>query len=40
MGDDETETAFLKAPYTDPKSRLRYHSAEIYELVRSFVSLH
>lgn len=27
----------LAAPYTDPKSRLRYHSAEIYELVRSFV---
>lgn len=24
----------LPAPYTDPKTRLRYHSREIFELVR------
>ena len=29
----------LEAPYTDPKSMLRYHNAEIYELIRTFVSL-
>ena len=28
----------LPALYTDPKSKLRYHSTEIYELIRSFVS--
>ncbi|KAL9035628.1 MAG: hypothetical protein Q9180_004761 [Flavoplaca navasiana] len=25
----------LPAPYTDPKSRLRYHNAEIFQVVRS-----
>ncbi|KAA1091666.1 chromatin-remodeling complex subunit ies6 [Puccinia graminis f. sp. tritici] len=28
----------LEAPYIDPKSRLRYHNAEVYELIRTFVS--
>ena len=26
-----------QAPYTDPKTRLRYHSAEIYDIVKGFV---
>ncbi|PLW09785.1 hypothetical protein PCANC_19445 [Puccinia coronata f. sp. avenae] len=26
----------LEAPYLDPKTRLRYHNAEVYELIRSF----
>ncbi|OAV99213.1 hypothetical protein PTTG_25485 [Puccinia triticina 1-1 BBBD Race 1] len=26
----------LEAPYIDPKSRLRYHNAEVYELIRTF----
>ncbi|WFD49795.1 chromatin-remodeling complex subunit ies6 [Malassezia furfur] len=26
----------LQAPYTDPKTRLRYHSAEIYDIVKGF----
>jgi INO80 complex subunit C len=26
-----------QAPYTDPKSNLRYHNAEIYALLRTFV---
>ncbi|WFC97188.1 chromatin-remodeling complex subunit ies6 [Malassezia brasiliensis] len=25
-----------QAPYTDPKTRLRYHSAEIYDIVKGF----
>jgi len=28
----------LEAPYTDPKSRLRYHNADIYELLKGFSS--
>lgn len=28
----------LEAPYTDPKSRLRYHNADIYELLKQFSS--
>lgn len=28
----------LEAPYTDPKSRLRYHNADIYELLKTFSS--
>ncbi|KAA1097102.1 chromatin-remodeling complex subunit ies6 [Puccinia graminis f. sp. tritici] len=27
----------LEAPYIDPKSRLRYHNAEVYELIRTFI---
>ncbi|WFD03770.1 chromatin-remodeling complex subunit ies6 [Malassezia obtusa] len=27
----------LQALYTDPKTRLRYHSAEIYDIIRGFV---
>ncbi|KDN45968.1 hypothetical protein K437DRAFT_256384 [Tilletiaria anomala UBC 951] len=26
----------LIAPYTDPRTRLRYHSAEIFEIIRNF----
>ncbi|PWN27725.1 hypothetical protein BDZ90DRAFT_220149, partial [Jaminaea rosea] len=26
----------LLAPYTDPKTGLRYHSAEIYEVLKTF----
>lgn len=26
----------LKAPYTDPKSTLRYHNAEVYEVLKNF----
>ncbi|KAI9628097.1 hypothetical protein H4Q26_018207 [Puccinia striiformis f. sp. tritici PST-130] len=26
----------LEAPYVDPKTRLRYHNAEVYELIRTF----
>lgn len=26
----------LIAPYTDPKSRLRYHSVEVYEIIKQF----
>lgn len=25
-----------QAPYTDPKTSLRYHSAEIYEVIKTF----
>lgn len=28
----------LQAPYTDPKTNLRYHSVEIYEIIKTFVS--
>lgn len=27
----------LQAPYTDPKTRLRYHSAEVYDIIKGFV---
>ncbi|KAG0145395.1 hypothetical protein CROQUDRAFT_658701, partial [Cronartium quercuum f. sp. fusiforme G11] len=26
----------LEAPYVDPKTRLRYHNAEVYELIKTF----
>lgn len=26
----------LVAPYTDPKSGLRYHSVEVYEIIKQF----
>ncbi|AXA49962.1 INO80 complex subunit C [Malassezia restricta] len=26
----------LMAPYTDPKTRLRYHSAEVYQIIKGF----
>ncbi|KAH9812095.1 YL1 nuclear protein C-terminal domain-containing protein [Melampsora americana] len=26
----------LEAPYVDPKSSLRYHNVEVYELIKSF----
>ncbi|ORY81749.1 hypothetical protein BCR35DRAFT_265619, partial [Leucosporidium creatinivorum] len=26
----------LEAPYTDPKSTLRYHNAEVYEVLKTF----
>ena len=26
----------LIAPYTDPKSGLRYHSVEVYEIIKQF----
>ncbi|KAJ9063491.1 Co-chaperone [Entomophthora muscae] len=26
----------LEAPYLDPKTRLRYHSAEIYQVIKTF----
>jgi len=25
-----------QAPYTDPKTRLRYHSAEVYQIIKGF----
>jgi INO80 complex subunit C len=30
---------YTQAPYIDPKSRLRYHNAEVYELIRTFVRI-
>ncbi|KAI8449868.1 YL1 nuclear protein C-terminal domain-containing protein [Phakopsora pachyrhizi] len=27
----------LEAPYVDPKTRLRYHNSEVYELIKTFV---
>lgn len=29
----------LDAPYIDPKSRLRYHNAEVYAILKTFVRL-
>lgn len=30
-------TCVLQGYYTDPKTRLRYHNAEVYQIVKSFV---
>ena len=30
-------TCVRQGYYTDPKTRLRYHNAEVYQIVKSFV---